>query len=135
MDTLDLSRDDDARTYWVMCFDEMVQKFTRQAVKSQSTDFDVEERAEQFCKDAMDQVRSLVGREQGHKLSIRMLLSLNEHLLRQHGFPDPWLSEKRDENAKSVTRLRARLQYLDSICDWDEKWTELVKGLLAGMDF
>lgn len=67
-------------------------------------------------------------------LGIRNLLEVIESALRKFGFDDPWKEQKTIENKASIGMLKPRLQQLDSIASRREKWTEIVRGVLAGMD-
>lgn len=61
-------------------------------------------------------------------------MELNEVYLRLNGFHDPWLEQKQMENKASLSKLKQRLLDLDSLYA-DEKWIELFRGFLAGMNF
>lgn len=132
-DTLNLSEDAEARAFWFQSVKDMVLKFSHQAVQSQPEAEDAVDRAEAFCADVTKEMTRLL--EHGtSKLTIRTLLNLNEMCLRRHGFDDPWLDRKRLENEQSIKKLEDRLAYIDSIAEdsSDEKWTELIRGVLAG---
>ena len=64
-------------------------------------------------------------------VTIRDLLDLNEKLLREHGFVDPWLEQKQIENEASIGRLKSRLDEIDQL-ETQIRWIELIRGLLAG---
>lgn len=68
-------------------------------------------------------------------LSIRELLELNETLLRLHGFEDPWMKQKQLENKSAVESFRSRIDDIDTIEDARLRWTELIRGVLAGNIF
>ncbi|KAH8413048.1 hypothetical protein KR009_007741 [Drosophila setifemur] len=139
-DTLDLNTDAKAAAYWFPCFRDLAAKFAQVAEKSQSAqDHTAAQRAEQFRA-------AYVQRLEEHQRNIPLnsgkvvlgtseLLKLNETMLRRFGFSDPWLSQKKIENASAVARLKQRLQELDSLQDQDSRWTELVRGVLAGNMF
>lgn len=57
---------------------------------------------------------------------------MNETSLRLFGFDDPWREQKKVENQASITKLSSRLDYIDQIEDTRAKWTEIIKGVLAG---
>ncbi|KAH8308272.1 hypothetical protein KR059_009772 [Drosophila kikkawai] len=138
-DTLDLNTDTQAADYWFKCFRDMVEKFAKVAAKSQPEDHTALQRAEQFQAAYLQQVeehRRNVPVNCGKTvLGTSELLQLNETMLRRFGFPDPWLSQKKLENASAVARLKQRLQELDALEDEDARWTELVRGVLAGNMF
>lgn len=68
------------------------------------------------------------------KLTIRLLLDINETCLRSQGFFDLWKQQKKYENDIAITRFRARLAEIDSLHDMRQRWTELCRGVLAGID-
>uniref|UniRef100_T1H6L0 4'-phosphopantetheine phosphatase n=1 Tax=Megaselia scalaris TaxID=36166 RepID=T1H6L0_MEGSC len=59
----------------------------------------------------------------------------NETLLRLHGFKDPWLKQKQFENTAALERFKDRIDDIDLIEDAKLKWTELIRGVLAGNIF
>lgn len=70
-------------------------------------------------------------RAQG-KLTIRLLLDVNETCLRSQGFFDLWKQQKKYENEVALARLRERLIEIDSIHDIRQRWITLCHGVLAG---
>lgn len=140
-DTLDLNTDEEAAKYWFPCFQEMIEKFARQAAKSQKdTDPTAEERAEQFRQTYLDKLEEYRSRTKenakDHKiLGIRELLELNDKHLRLYGFQDPWLDQKKSENEAALDLFHKRIQEIDDIQETQEKWIELVRGVLAGNMF
>lgn len=66
--------------------------------------------------------------------SIRTQLDLIQEGLRRHGFGDPWRTKKRQENDQALAQFKNRLNEVDLIADLEERWTELIKGVLAGND-
>lgn len=46
-DTLDLNEDDEARHYWIDCFQQLAKKFAVQAARSEQNDPTAKERAQQ----------------------------------------------------------------------------------------
>lgn len=68
-------------------------------------------------------------------LSIRTLLEVNEDLLREHGFKDFWGLQKHKESSLALANFEDRIAYLDSIDDFNFKWYELAKGIIAGNVF
>ncbi|XP_055600819.1 4'-phosphopantetheine phosphatase [Uranotaenia lowii] len=136
-DTLDLTTDAEAREYWFACFVRLVAKFEQQAAKSQKSDPTSTERAAKFRKHYLDQLEALKNGDTSlnHVLSIRVLLELNESSLRAYGFDDPWKEQKKIENDASIRQLSARLQQIDELKGSNDKWIEIVKGVLAGNMF
>lgn len=138
-DTLDLNTDGKAADYWFNCFRDMVAKFAKVAAKSQEEDHTATQRAEQFQAAYLQRLEEHQQNVPVNKgkviLGTSELLKLNETLLRRYGFTDPWLRQKRLENASAVARLKQRLQELDALADEDTRWTELVRGVLAGNMF
>lgn len=73
-------------------------------------------------------------------MSVRILLELNEELLKKHGFKDVWKSQKEVENSGALEILHKRLKEVDNIDDSyhgvnRKKWEELFRGVLAGNIF
>lgn len=137
-DSLDLNLDAEAKEYWFNCFDRLVLKFEQQAAKSQSSDPTAAERAAQFREHYQEKLRHLKSTNADpneEPLTIRTLLELNQRSLRLYGFSDPWKEQKKLENEASLKKLHARLQWLDQIKDENEKWTAIIKGVLAGNMF
>nr|XP_016924417.1 4'-phosphopantetheine phosphatase [Drosophila suzukii] len=138
-DTLDLNTDGKAADYWFRCFRDMVAKFAKVAANSQAEDHTAPQRAEQFQAAYLQQLdehqRNVPINKGKVILGTSELLQLNENMLRRFGFADPWLRQKKLENASAVARLKQRLQELDALEDEDARWTELVRGVLAGNMF
>ncbi|KAH8241416.1 hypothetical protein KR026_000556 [Drosophila bipectinata] len=139
-DTLDLNTDAKAADYWFACFRDLATKFAKVAEKSQAAeDTTAAQRAEQFREAYIQRLeehqRNIPQNSGKVVLGTSELLKLNETMLRRYGFTDPWLTQKKLENASAVSKLKQRLQELDSLQDQDAKWTELVRGVLAGNMF
>ncbi|KAM8716942.1 hypothetical protein ACLKA7_003758 [Drosophila subpalustris] len=138
-DTLDLNTDAKAAAYWFPCFRELVIKQAKQAASSQADDATAEHRAAQFQAAYLQQLDDYQNNISGNSgkvvLGTSELLKLNETMLRRFGFADPWLRQKQQENALAKARLKQRLQEIDAIADEDARWTELVRGVLAGNMF
>lgn len=137
-DSLDLNKDNGAKEYWFNCFDRLVLKFELQAAKSQISDPTAVERAAQFREHYQEKLRQLKKANAdpyNQPLTIRTLLELNQKSLKLYGFSDPWKEQKKLENEASLKKLQARLQLLDQIEDMNEKWTAIIKGVLAGNMF
>lgn len=145
-DMLDLNKDTKAATYWFQCFRDMIAKFATQASASsveeqeQNLPGTAMERAEQFriayLQKLEEYERSVELHESTNtRLGIRELLEMNETLLRRYGFTDPWLKQKKTENTAAITLLQARLEEIDAVENISQRWTELVRGVLAGNMF
>ncbi|XP_037958258.1 4'-phosphopantetheine phosphatase [Teleopsis dalmanni] len=140
-DLLDLNSNVQAAEYWFPCFRDMIAKFAEHAEGSQSNDdHTAAERAAQYQKDSLkkmsdyhDKLKTNAGKN--IKLSIRELLDLNERQLRRFGFPDTWRKQKQEENAVAIQLLQKRLQEIDTIESTSARWTELIRGVLAGNMF
>lgn len=70
---------------------------------------------------------------QGQLLTVRLLLDINETCLRSQGFFDLWKQQKKYENETALATLSARLAEIDALPDERQRWTELCRGILAGM--
>ncbi|EDW03893.1 4'-phosphopantetheine phosphatase [Drosophila grimshawi] len=144
-DTLDLNTDAKAADYWFPCFRELVTKYAKQAAVSSSSQCDGDDaddaaqRAAQFQAAYLGQLQDYqdnIANNRGKVvLGTSELLKLNETMLRRFGFSDPWRRQKQQENASAKGRLKQRLQEIDAITDGDARWTELVRGVLAGNMF
>lgn len=58
-----------------------------------------------------------------------------DDIYRERGFKDVWLQQKQKETDLALRALKKRLDQVDSIQDFSEKWCELAKGLAAGNVF
>lgn len=68
-------------------------------------------------------------------LSIRTLLEFNEDNLRNNNFKDAWYKQKETETIAALCEFKERLDFIDSIPDFEIKWLEIVTGVLAGNVF
>ncbi|XP_036328282.1 4'-phosphopantetheine phosphatase-like [Rhagoletis pomonella] len=140
-DTIDLNQDKDAASYWFPCFRNLIEKFATQAAESQrQTDATAIERSEKFRKSYLEKLdeyqrNTEVNATNNTVLGVRELLELNETQLRLFGFADPWQQQKQLENTAALAALKKRLEELDAIDDNAARWTELVRGVLAGNMF
>uniref|UniRef100_A0A182NNS0 Damage-control phosphatase ARMT1-like metal-binding domain-containing protein n=1 Tax=Anopheles dirus TaxID=7168 RepID=A0A182NNS0_9DIPT len=135
-DTLDLYQDPEANRYWFACFNDMVLKFERQAMVSQPRDATAKARAQSFREHCVEVFNKLQdARGESTSLGIRNLLEVIESGLRKFGFDDPWKEQKAIENKASIRLLKHRLQQLDNLTSERERWTEIVRGVLAGNMF
>ncbi len=98
-DTVDLTRDNDAREYWLQCLEDSLPKFTERAVKSQREQPDVERRAARFSSQFLSRLHRLKTNPFAYgNLTVRSLLDLREHCLVEFDFHDPYLKQKQMEN-------------------------------------
>ncbi|KAL5274350.1 hypothetical protein ACFFRR_000842 [Megaselia abdita] len=136
-DSINLVEDVEAAEYWFQCFQDLSQKFSQQAVaSSRDDDTSAVSRSQNFLrefKQRLDEFKQ--NKSPLSSLSIRELLELNETLLRLHGFNDPWMKQKELENNSAVESFRSRIDDIDMIEDNKLRWTELVRGVLAGNIF
>lgn len=68
-------------------------------------------------------------------LTVRTLLECQEDIFRANGFNDYWLAQKEKETSVALHEFPERINFIDSIDNIDDKWTELVVGILAGNVF
>lgn len=68
-------------------------------------------------------------------LSVRTLLDFNEQTLRSNNFKDAWYTQKEKESDLALLEFQDRINTIDSIKDFNEKWLDLCKGVLAGNVF
>lgn len=130
-DSVNLS-DETSKDYWLHCILEMLKIFRAQALQSQSdVNSDVEQRATKFFGSTREQIIKL-SEEEYPTFSIRRLLDLIQFNLKLHRFEDPWQEKKQLENKTALTEFSKRLNEVDTIVNTDAKWTNLIKGVLAG---
>ncbi|XP_064455596.1 4'-phosphopantetheine phosphatase-like [Ornithodoros turicata] len=134
-DTVDLTRDAEARTYWLNCFEDAIDKFVEVAVRSQPHKGDALARALMFKEKYIRRLQHLHEHPFAYgSLTVRSLLDMREHCLIEFDFPDPYLQQKHLENEEALKHLHKRLLYLDTL-PWQEKQEAVVVGLLAGNVF
>lgn len=68
-------------------------------------------------------------------LTVRTLLDINEDNLRANNFIDPFQYQKDKENILALKEFKNRLNQLDEIDVFDERWEEIIRGVLAGNIF
>lgn len=134
-DMVDLTKDSDAREYWLDCFSHTVDKTKGLAIKSQANSLDVEERANKFKDSYLERLNGLKENPCAYgSLTVRFLLDTSSHLLRDFLFTDPYSQQKQTENELALRNLPSRLQFLDSMADTDRP-LNLARGVLAGNVF
>ncbi|XP_063695827.1 4'-phosphopantetheine phosphatase [Culicoides brevitarsis] len=131
-DTLNLNDSPESKTYWFLCFQDLIGRLSKQASKS-CTDDDAEIRAEKLKQYYIKELTLLQDEKNNSEepLTIRKYLDLHEHCLRLFNFVDPWKEQKAIENDFALIRLKSRLIEIDKL-EGDERWIEIAKGLLAG---
>jgi len=134
-DTVDLTRDPEARQYWLQCFEESLDKFMAQAIKSQPNSIDAADRAKQFKEKYISRLQYLKQHPCAFgSLTVRSLLDMREHYLNEFDFPDPYLQQKQLENEAALLLLPAHLATLDAM-DWQQRNETAATNLLAGNVF
>lgn len=131
-DTLNLNDNPESKTYWFLCFQDLIGRLSKQASKSCNEE-DAEIRAENLRKHYIEELTLLQDEKNSSNepLTIRKYLDLHEQCLRLFNFPDPWKEQKAIENDFALMRLKNRLIEIDKV-EGDERWIEIAKGLLAG---
>ncbi|CAH8575992.1 unnamed protein product [Schistosoma turkestanicum] len=135
-DTWDLTHDEEARIYWLGCFESCVEYYRAKAEESQSdTLSDASDRSHQFAERYKRFLRELNADPSGRGvLTVRCLLSAQQHFLREYGFGDVFCLQKRCENRAALSTLMDRLNELSKL-NWSDRQLSLIKGLLAGNMF
>lgn len=134
-DTVDLTLDNDARKYWLQCFEEGIDQFLSVALRSQANSEDAQERGGKFRKKYLTRLKHLHDHPFAYgSLTVRSLLDMREHCLNEFDFPDPYLQQKQIENERALKLLPSRLCQLDRM-PWEEKQAAIITGVLAGNVF
>lgn len=134
-DTVDLTRDSEARQYWLQCFEESLDKFVAQAIKSQPNSMDAADRAGKFKEKYIGRLQYLKQHPCAFgSLTVRSLLDMREHCLNEFDFPDPYLQQKLSENESALLLLPDHLAVLDAL-PWQERNETAAMNLLAGNVF
>ncbi|CAL8073676.1 unnamed protein product [Calicophoron daubneyi] len=135
-DTWDLTQDGEARSYWLSCLARGIERSRMKAEESQIEKMsDATERSKQYAERYIAYLAEL-----GQNpitcgvLSVRSLLSAQQHFLREFGFGDPYCMQKKIENQSALASLPSRLSDLSKL-DWKDRQFSLVMGLLAGNVF
>ncbi|CAG9772009.1 unnamed protein product [Ceutorhynchus assimilis] len=134
-DTQDLLINKVARDYWLSTLERTVARFVDRAGALNPDNPKATEHAN-LC---LEQFHSLVEKSRIdprilNPLSVRTLLDFHEENLRVH-FIDAWKLQKETETTQALMTFGHRIKEIDSIADFDKKWLEIVKGLLAGNVF
>ncbi|XP_054271885.1 4'-phosphopantetheine phosphatase isoform X2 [Macrosteles quadrilineatus] len=134
-DTVDLNGDQEAREYWLDCFENSIGKYVQKAVESQPESKTAAARGQQLMDKYLARLRHLKEQPFAYgNLTVRSLLDTIEHCLKEFDFPDPYLAQKQVENECALALLPARLTQLDEMPD-SERGVELITALLAGNMF
>ncbi|CAH8875237.1 unnamed protein product [Trichobilharzia szidati] len=135
-DTWDLTHDKEARIYWLNCFENCIEYHRAKSEESQSDILsDAGDRSFQFAERYKRFLRELRANPSGRGLlTVRCLLSAQQHFLREYGFGDVFCLQKRCENRAALSAFTDRLNKLAKL-DWLDRQLSLVQGLLAGNMF
>ncbi|KAK4012056.1 hypothetical protein OUZ56_021157 [Daphnia magna] len=134
-DMVDLTEDAEARKYWLDCFEESLDKFVSQAIKSQPLSADAPARAQKFKEKYISRLQYLKQHPCAFgNLTVRSLLDTREHCLNEVDFPDPYLQQKQMENEAALLLLSDHLAELDAL-PWRQKHETAATNLLAGNVF
>jgi len=143
-DTVDLTRDDEARQYWLSCFEDSLPKFTDRAVQSQvggsgsptpSLVEEVNQRADKFKEVFLHRIKNLRWQPYAHgSLTVRNILDMREQCLSEYRFHDPYLNQKTLENEQAFELLSGVLEDLSKLSEHD-LIEQLARGMLAGNVF
>ncbi|CAH0558240.1 unnamed protein product [Brassicogethes aeneus] len=135
-DTVDLINNIKERKYWLSCLEQMVKKFVNKAEDLNPDNPKAKEQAEQSYQTFHKLIERLTLDPFVIKsLSVRTLLDFNEETLRSNNFKDAWYIQKEKESGVALLEFKDRISKIDSICDFNEKWLDLCKGVLAGNVF
>lgn len=138
-DLIDLTKDSDAREYWLDCFERTISTYEKQCVKTCSDnevcpeENECTRRADEFKKSYLAKLGELRKSPFSYgMLTVRSLLDLREHCMSEFGFFDVYLNEKREENRLGLEFLVERCRKIDEMTTAEDKWHEIFKGVLAG---
>lgn len=132
-DLIDLTKDEEARKYWLDCFEKTINTYEKQCIKSYPNNEVSVKKANDFKQSYLRKLSELKASPFAFgKLTVRSLLDLREHCMSQFEFFDVYSNEKRDENRLGLELLLDRCEFVESLETIDKKWHELFKGFLAG---
>lgn len=134
-DTIDLLNNAQERNYWLPCLDRMIKNFVSKAPALNPEDLHAADKAESSYK----KFHELILQIQNNQiilqpLSVRTLLEFNEELLREN-FKDAYYHQKKKETLAAFQQFKERLLLIDSIETFENKWLEIITGVLAGNVF
>ncbi|XP_042242173.1 4'-phosphopantetheine phosphatase-like isoform X3 [Homarus americanus] len=134
-DAVDLTKDKEARDYWLSCFEGSLGSFVNCAINSQPNIPDSRERANKFRDKYLQRLNNLKNHPFAYgNLTVRSLLDMREHCLNEFDFPDPYLQQKKLENENALKLLKDHLKVLDGL-EYNKRQEALVRGILAGNVF
>ncbi|KAK6641070.1 hypothetical protein RUM44_012769 [Polyplax serrata] len=134
-DTEDLTKDEEAREYWLQCFEETVEKFAKKAVESQPGNPSAASRAESFKEKFLVRLREWKTNPKIYgALSVRSILDSIELFLHEFDFPDPYLKQKELENENAISLFAEHIRKIDEL-DSETRLRKLIMYLLAGNMF
>lgn len=135
-DTIDLMNNIKERNYWLPCLQQLVKKFVSRAGGLNPDYPQATEKAE-LCYQKFAALVEQLSKDPTllKPLCVRTLLEFNEDNLRANNFKDAWSMQKDKESERALNEFRNRIQEIDDIDNFTNKWMELVKGVLAGNVF
>jgi len=134
-DIQDLLSNDTARNYWLSTLEGVVAKFVDRAETLNPDN----PKATEHANICFQKFHNLVEKIRLNPLilkplTVRTLLEINEENLRVH-FKDAWQLQKETETLQALNDFSDRIRVIDSISSFNEKWLELIQGVLAGNVF
>lgn len=134
-DIQDLLGNESARNYWLPTLEAFVANFVDRA-ESLNPD---NPKATEHAKVCLQKFHNLVEKIKLNPLilkplTVRTLLDYNEENLRVH-FKDAWQLQKETETIQALKDFSYRISEIDSISNFNEKWLEIIRGVLAGNVF
>ncbi|XP_063903030.1 4'-phosphopantetheine phosphatase isoform X3 [Zophobas morio] len=135
-DTIDLVNDTKERKYWLPCLANMVKKFVGKA-SFLNPDYPEAAESAEICFQKFHElvVKAVEDPSILEPLSIRTLLEFNEDNLQANNFKDAWYTQKVSESSAALKEFKDRIDFIDSIADFEARWLEIVTGVLAGNVF
>ena len=142
-DLVDLTKDEEARMYWLKCFENTIVTYEKQCIKSCPNNMSISDEkraimeskiqksAQEFKLCFLQKLDELKKSPFAYgMLTVRSLLDLREHCMSQFGFFDVYSNEKRDENQHGLEMLSERCEYIEEISSLDSRWNELLRGII-----
>ncbi|KAL3307086.1 Pantothenate kinase 4 [Cichlidogyrus casuarinus] len=110
-DTWEITQDEEARNYWLDCFETSIESYQKRAEESEPDKAESSKRAQKFA----DSYRSFIQLRREFPsargvLTVRSLLDAKQYFLRENGFWDPFRYQKLVENRAALSSLQDRLQ-------------------------
>jgi hypothetical protein len=141
-DLIDLTKDEEARIYWLNCFEKTINTYEKQCIKSGINlkikgekriimENKIKKSAQEFKDCFLQKLHELKQSPFAYgMLTVRSLLDLREHCMSQFGFFDVYSNEKREENQHGLELLNDRCEYIEKLNCLDTKWNELLRGII-----